>query len=158
MAATTRTKKAAAEAAPAAEVETADRPLEGNVVVPAELQFTTPKKDRAVTEDVALPFTLDGEVYTIIAPAKLEETLAPLIAAGARAADESDVLFASAAFLQRVIAPESLIRINRRLADPKDDFELGDLFDQLEKIAVFLLRNRTSGAAGRGPVPARRRR
>lgn len=131
--------------------------LEPSVVIAPELQFTTPKKHRPVTEDKPLPFSIDGAVYTIIAPAKLEEALAPLIAAGARAANESDVLFAGANFLQKVLAPESLIRINARLNDPADDFTLVDLFDKLERIAVYLVRTAPKAEGAGAPVPARRR-
>jgi hypothetical protein len=108
---TTRKRRTAAAdtAAPAGDEldVTGEQALEGVVIAP-ELQFVTPKRERSQVDDELVPFSIDAEQYTIIAPAKLEETLAPLIASGARAADESDVLWAGANFLRKVLAPESL--------------------------------------------------
>lgn len=134
-----------------------DVAVEGVVISP-DLVFVTPKKERPA-ESVAersLPFSIDGETYTLIRPAKLQETLAGLIESGARRATEADVLFAGATFLRKVLAPESLARLNARLEDDADDFEMADLFETLERIAVALIRS-SPAAANRGPVPARRR-
>jgi hypothetical protein len=168
-----RTKRAAVEvegvvpldvddAAPLVDDEPAELDVDegalSGVVVPPALTFTTPKKQRTqddVTER-SIAFTIDGEVYTIVRPRKLTEALAGLIEVSARRATQGDVLFAGSNFLRRVLAPESLTRIQARLDDDDDDFAIGDLFDNLEAIALELIRLEPSGAAS-GPVPARRR-
>lgn len=136
----------------------ADTPTLAGVVVRPDLVFTTPAKNRTREPEAerALPFTIDGAVYTIIRPNKLEETIAGLIESGARRATEADVLFAGMTFLRKVLARESLTRLQARLDDDDDDFEIGDLFDTLERIAVALVRS-APASTGRGPVPARRR-
>lgn len=128
------------------------------VVISPDLVFVTPPKDRPAQSvaERSIRFSIDGETYTIIRPAKLQESIAGLIESGARRATEADVLFAGATFLRKVLAPESLARINARLEDDADDFEITDLFDNLERIALALIKS-SPAAAGRGPVPARRR-
>lgn len=140
---------------PLDDTELDDRTLDGVIVSP-DLVFVTPKKERPSTPATPIKFSIDGEVYTIIRPAKLQEAIAGLIESGARRATEADVLFAGAAFLRKVLAPESLQRINARLEDDRDDFEITDLFDNLERIALALIRS-APAAPRTGPVPARRR-
>lgn len=140
-----------------AELDDDQGALSGVVVAPA-LTFTTPKKQRAHDDPAerSIAFTIDEELYTIVRPRKLTEALAGLIEVSARRATQGDVLFAGSTFLRRVLAPESLTRIQARLDDDGDDFEIGDLFDNLEAIALELIRLEPTGAAT-GPVPARRR-
>lgn len=134
-----------------------DGALDGVVISP-DLVFTTPKKERPAESlaERSINFSIDGETYVIIRPAKLQEAIAGLIESGARRATESDVLFAGSTFLRKVLAPASLARINARLEDDADDFEITDLFDNLERIALALIKSAPAAPRG-GPVPARRR-
>lgn len=128
--------------------------IEPSRVIPPELKFSTRDRDADADDEGPreLPFEVDGETYTIIRPYKLDEVLAQLIEAGARRATTADVLYAGQRFLQRVIAPESLERLQRRLDDDGDPFRLEDLFDILERIANVLKdeQDRKSGNRGRG--------
>jgi hypothetical protein len=141
----------------------ADEPVDGGAVieparvVPPELRFTT--ADKPLDDDDEAPreivFDLDGEQYTIIRPHKLDEVLAQLIEAGARRATTADALYAGARFMQRVLAPESLDRLQRRLDDDTDPFRITDLYDILEKIVKVL---DVGQAPNNGPAPRRRGR
>lgn len=135
--------------------EVTDEGLEGNVVVEPDLVFTTPKKERpAETEEARrIPFELDGETYTAIRPVKLEETLLMLVEAGARRATTADTLWAGAEFFRRVLAPESLVRLQKRLDDDDDPFEITDLYGILERI----VRKLSADASKSGTRPARAR-
>ena len=128
------------------------------VVVPAELVFTTPKRDEQV-EDVAertIPFRLDGETYEIIRPHKLAETLAGLAEAEARRATVADRLYAGTSFLRKVLAPSSAQRLQARLDDDTDPFRLEDLFDILGRIVEVLAKDSSSAAPTRARARARR--
>jgi hypothetical protein len=136
--------------------------IEPTRVVPPELKFTTRDAEIEVDLDEAereIVFELDGAEYTIIRPAKLDEVLAQLIEAGARRATTADALYAGYKFMQRVIAPESLDRLQRRLDDDADPFRLTDLFDILQKIVTVLDagNSKGGGAPKNGPAPRRRR-
>lgn len=155
MGAVTRSRGRAAAEAGEPDEQAAIEPVR---VIPPELRFTTADKpvDDAGGER-ELPFELDGETYTIIRPRKLDEVLAQLIEAGARRATTADALYAGQRFLQRVIAPESLERLQRRLDDDEDPFRLEDLFEILERI-VQVLNEAEDRAPKSGPARRRPRR
>ncbi|MEV0822547.1 hypothetical protein [Nonomuraea rubra] len=159
---TTQVAKRSRAAAAAAADDEAEQVIEPVRVIPPELKFTT--RDKAVdVDDEAereIEFELDDEVYTIIRPNKLDEVLAQLIEAGARRATTADALYAGARFMQRVIAPESLERLQRRLDDDTDPFRITDLYDILERIVQLLDQSNDRGgrAPRTGPAPRRRAR
>lgn len=135
--------------------KSAEPVLEGTVVAP-DLVFVTPQKDRAdePEADRRIPFTLDGVEYTAIRPVKLEETLLVLVEASARRATTADTLWAGSEFLRRVLAPASLTRLQARLDDDKDPFEITDLYD----ILTSIVRKLAASSRKQAPQPARARR
>ncbi len=136
-------------------VAKAEPVLEGTVVVAPDLVFVTSEKDREdePEEDRRFPFEVDGVEYTAIRPVKLEETLAGLVEASARRATTADAMWAGSEFLRRVIVPESLARLQQRLDDDKDPFEITDLYDILTSIVGKL----AAGSRKQAPQPAQAR-
>ncbi len=131
--------------------------IEGVVVAP-ELVFTTPKRDEKV-EDVAartIPFDLDGEIYHVVRPHKLEETMAALAEAEARRATIADRLYAGSAFLRKVLTPSSASRLQARLDDDTDPFRLEDLYDILGRIVDVLAKDNQETRPARARARARR--
>lgn len=126
--------------------------LTGEVVRP-DLEFTTPERDQDDAPPEEIPFKIDGEVYTIIKPRKLDEVLSQLAEAGARRATMSDVLYAGNNFLRRVLAPESAARLQARIDDDQDPLRIDDVFAILRRIVEVLSADRPTA----GPRPARAR-
>lgn len=131
--------------------------IEGVVVAP-ELVFTTPKRDEKV-EDTATRtkyFELDGEIYEIIRPHKLEETLAALAESEARRATVADRLYAGSAFLRKVLSPSTVTRLQARLDDDKDPFRLEDLYGILARVVEVLAKDNQETRPARARARARR--
>lgn len=128
-------------------------------VIPPELRFTTDDDELDEVDEEPIMFEVDGAEYTINRPRKLEEVLAQLIEAGARRATTADALYAASKFLDRVMAPESLQRLQARLDNDNDKFRLRHLFDILERVVKELdVASSRSSAPANGPARARRAR
>lgn len=132
--------------------------LTGEVVVRPDLEFTTPERDQDDAPPEEIPFKIDGEVYTIIKPRKKEEVLAQLAEAGARRATTSDALYAGSSFLRRVLAPESIIRLQARLDDDRDSLRIEHVYAIMRKIVDRLSEDDEGAAVGPRPARARTRR
>lgn len=148
-----RARKAPAPPAPPAAPAVEAAPVAELPPIPVDLRFTTPKRERArqPVEERTLDFSIDEHRYTLIRPEKLPEALAGLIESGARRATEADAIHSGMTFLRKVVAPESLARIQARLDDDDDDLSIVDVFDMLDTLAVALVRSAADAGA---PVPA----
>ncbi|MBP2703534.1 hypothetical protein JOL79_06940 [Microbispora sp. RL4-1S] len=135
-AAPARRARAAAAATKLDETTAGEQTLEPSRVIPPELRFTTGGRDDDQAGEAPEPveFEIDDVTYTAIIPRKVDEVLAGLIEANARRATTADALYAGMKFMHRVIAPESLARLQARLDDDADKFRIGDLYDILGKL------------------------
>lgn len=151
-----RPVKAAAEVADEAEV------IEGEVVVDPDLVFTTPERDDEAepVSERTIAFEIDGEIYKIIKPRKFPEVMRRLIAATSRRASEADTLWAGEEFLERVLHPDSIRRLNERLGDDDDPFREEDLYDILKKVVEKIGEKEREkyGSTGKARARARGRR
>lgn len=142
------------------EYDEVDEVIEGEIVVDPDLVFTTPERDDEDESeaDRTVAFEIDGEIYKIIRPRKFPEVMRRLIAATSRRASEADTLWAGEEFLERVLHPDSIRRLNERLGDDDDPFREEDLYDILKKVVEKIGEKEREKTSGKARARARGRR
>ncbi|MBT2226245.1 hypothetical protein [Nonomuraea sp. NEAU-A123] len=157
---TKRNPPAEADEVPAEAELVDDEPIEGTVVVDPDLVFTTPDRDDEDDTPEAertIAFEIDGEIYKIIRPKKFPEVMRRLIASTSRRASTADALWAGEEFLDRVLQPDSIRRLNERLNDDNDKFREEDLYDILVKVMEKMGANARASSVPANKARARAR-